>query len=156
MRLFFIICLSLITYSASAQIKLLSLDELDKRVANGKDTTYIINFWATWCSPCVAELPHFEKLHLANLKRPVKVLLVSLDFKSKLQKSVVPFVQDKKLKAEVFLLNETDQQAYIERIDPKWSGAIPATLFIKKDKRQFFEREFTSDELNTAWLNFNK
>ncbi|SER19678.1 TlpA disulfide reductase family protein [Pedobacter rhizosphaerae] len=156
MRLFFIICLSLITYSANAQVKLLSLDELDKRLTNGRDTTYVINFWATWCSPCVAELPHFEELHRANLKKPVKVLLVSLDFKSKLQKAVIPFVVEKKLKAEVFLLNEKDQQAYIERIDPKWSGAIPATLFIKKDKRQFFEREFTAGELNAAWLNFNK
>ncbi|WP_421939547.1 TlpA disulfide reductase family protein [Pedobacter sp.] len=156
MRLFFIICLSLITYSVFGQVKLLSLDELEKRVANGKDTTYVVNFWATWCSPCVAELPHFEKLQLANLKKPVKVLLVSLDFKSKLQKAVIPFVKEKKLQSEVFLLNEPDQQAYIERIDRKWSGAIPATLFIKRDKRQFFEREFTSDELNTAWLNFNK
>jgi thiol-disulfide isomerase/thioredoxin len=74
MRTFFIICLSLITYSVNAQVKLLKLDDLDKRIANGKDTTYVINFWATWCSPCVAELPNFEKLHLANLKKPGSAL----------------------------------------------------------------------------------
>jgi thiol-disulfide isomerase/thioredoxin len=154
MRVFFIICLSLITYCATAQVKLLKLDELDKRIANGKDTTYVINFWATWCSPCVAELPNFEKLRLANLKKPVKVLLVSLDFKSKLQKEVIPFVLNNKINAEVFLLNEPDQQQYIERIDKKWSGAIPATLFVNKKARRFYEKEFTETELKNTLLNF--
>ncbi|RZJ77354.1 MAG: TlpA family protein disulfide reductase, partial [Flavobacterium sp.] len=99
MRIFFIICLSLVTYSVNAQVRLLTLDDLDKRVANGKDTTYVINFWATWCSPCVAELPHFEKLRTENAKKPLKVLLVSLDFKSKLQKEVIPFVNNNNIKA---------------------------------------------------------
>ena len=153
MRIFFIICLSLITYSSSAQVKLLTLDDLDKRIAQGKDTTYVINFWATWCSPCVAELPNFEKLRVANLKKPVKVLLVSLDFKSKLQKEVIPFVKKNNIKAEVFLLNEQDQQQYIERINKKWSGAIPATLFVNKKVRQFYEKEFTEEELKSTSLN---
>lgn len=153
MRIFFVICLSLIVYSVNAQVKLLKLDDLDKRIANGKDTTYVINFWATWCSPCVAELPNFEKLRLSNLKKPVKVLLVSLDFKSKLQKEVIPFVQRNKINADVFLLNEPDQQAYIERIDKKWSGAIPATLFVNKRTRHFYEKEFTEKELENTLLN---
>lgn len=152
MRILYIICLSLITYAANAQVNLLKLDDLDKRMANGKDTTYVINFWATWCSPCVAELPNFEKLRLANLKKPVKVILVSLDFKSKLQKTVIPFVQQNNINAEVFLLNEPDQQQYIERIDKKWSGAIPATLFVNKKTRQFYEKAFTENELNVALL----
>lgn len=155
MRILYIICLSLITYAANAQVKLLKLADLDKRMANGKDTTYVINFWATWCSPCVAELPNFEKLRLVNLKKPVKVILVSLDFKSKLQKTVIPFVQQNNINAEVFLLNEPDQQQYIERIDKKWSGAIPATLFVNKKKRQFYEKALTENELNVALLNIN-
>jgi len=153
MRIFFVICLSLITYSVTAQVKLLTLDELDKRISKGKDTTYVINFWATWCSPCVAELPNFEKLRVANLKKPVKVLLVSLDFKSKLQKEVIPFVKNNKINAEVYLLNEPDQQQYIERVDQKWTGAIPATLFVNNKKRQFYEREFTETELRNTLLN---
>ena len=154
MRVLFIICLSLITYSVNAQVKLFTLDDLDKRIAQGKDTTFVINFWATWCSPCVAELPNFEKLRVANLKKPVKVLLISLDFKSKLQKEVIPFVQKNNIKAEVFLLNEPDQQQYIERIDKKWSGAIPATLFVNKKTRRFYEKEFTETELKNTLFNF--
>jgi len=153
MHLFLILCLSLITYSVNAQVKLLTLNELDKRIANGKDTTYVINFWATWCSPCVAELPNFEKLRLANIKKPVKVILVSLDFKSKLQKEVIPFVLRNQINAEVFLLNEPDQQQYTERIDKKWSGAIPATLFVNQKSRQLYEKEFTEAELKNTLLN---
>lgn len=156
MRIFFIICLFLIVYSAEAQVKLLTLDDLDKRIANGKDTTYVVNFWATWCAPCVAELPNFEKLRISNLKKPVKVILVSLDFKSKLQKEVIPFVKRNNIKAEVFLLNEADQQQYIERIDKKWSGAIPATLFVNKKFRRFYEKEFTESELKNTLLNWKK
>ena len=153
MRILLIICLSIITYSVSAQVKLLTLDDLDKRIAQGKDTTYVINFWATWCSPCVSELPNFEKLRIENIKKPVRVLLVSLDFKSKLQKAVIPFVVKNNIKAEVFLLNELDQQQYIERIDKKWSGAIPATLFVNKKVRRFYEKEFTESELKYTLIN---
>lgn len=153
MRLLLLICLCTITYSANAQVKLLTLDDLDKRIAQGKDTTYVINFWATWCSPCVAELPNFEKLRSENIKNPLKVLLISLDFKSKLQKAVIPFVVKNNIKAEVFILDEPDQQQYIERIDTKWSGAIPATLFVNKKFRRFYEKEFSEIELKNTLIN---
>ncbi|RZK21710.1 MAG: TlpA family protein disulfide reductase [Pedobacter sp.] len=153
MRLLLLICLCTITYSANAQVKLLTLDDLDKRIAQGKDTTYVINFWATWCSPCVAELPNFEKLRSENIKKPLKVLLISLDFKSKLQKAVIPFVVKNNIKAEVFILDEPDQQQYIERIDTKWSGAIPATLFVNKKFRRFYEKEFSEIELKNTLIN---
>jgi thiol-disulfide isomerase/thioredoxin len=144
--LFFIFLIN----TVNAQVKLLNFNELDKRLANGKDTSYVINFWATWCGPCIAELPNFEALRLANLKKPVKVILLSMDFKSKLKSDVVPFVNKQKLQSEVYVINEKDQHAFIEKVDKNWSGAIPATLFIntKNKKRLFFEKEFTYQELN--------
>jgi thiol-disulfide isomerase/thioredoxin len=126
---------------------LITLDQLNKRISEGKDTLYVINFWATWCIPCVKELAHFEKLQADFVKKKVKVLLVSVDFKSKLQSSVLPFIKKHQLKNEVFLLDEPDQQVYIDRVDPSWSGTIPATLFINKDKRVFLEQEFTYGQL---------
>ena len=155
MRFILIIFLSIACFSSKAQVKLLTIDELNKRFANGKDTTFVVNFWATWCSPCVAEIPHFEKLNVAKFKKPIKVLLISLDFKSKLQRAVIPFVQKNKINAEVFLLNEPDQQAYVNRIGEKWSGAIPATWFVNKKVRRFFEQEFTETELRNTLINLN-
>lgn len=137
-------------FVVKSQVKLLTLSELESRVAKGNDTTYVINFWATWCGPCVEELPSFEKINEESVNKPVKVILVSLDFKSKLKTAVIPFVAKNNLKSEVYLINESDQQAFIEKVDKKWSGAIPATLFVNTSKmiRAFYEKEFTYEELN--------
>lgn len=152
MRLFLIICFFFSSYALSAQVKLISVDDLNNRIANGNDTTYVVNFWSTWCAPCVAELPNFEKLRLANVNKQVKVLLVSLDFKSKLQKTVIPFVAKNQINAGVFLLDTKDRQIDIQRISNQWSGAIPATLFVRKQNRIFFEKELTEEELKDAFL----
>lgn len=157
MRCLLVFLLFFATLSVQAQVKLLSLSELEQRVAQGKDTTYVVNFWATWCGPCVEELPNFEKLNQASSQKPIKVLLLSMDFKSKLQKEVIPFVKQHKIKSEVYVINEPDQQQFIERVDKKWSGALPATLFInsKKQIRSFYEKEFTYQELTKTLENLN-
>jgi thiol-disulfide isomerase/thioredoxin len=130
-------------------VSLLTVNQLDKRLSNGKDTVYLVNFWATWCAPCIEELPHFEKLTDTMRGKSMKVLLVSLDFKSKLETSVKPFVKKLKLNSEVFLINERSQQDYIDRIDKNWSGAIPATLVVNANLkyRKLIEKELTYNEL---------
>ncbi|WP_347052430.1 TlpA disulfide reductase family protein [Flavobacterium olei] len=135
----------------SQNVKLLNINQLQERIKNGKDSTYVVNFWATWCAPCIKELPHFEKLAAEHKFEKLAVLLISLDFKSKLESNVIPFVKRKNLKNEVFLLNESNPQEFIDRIDPNWSGSIPATLFIKNEKRKFIETEFTYEQLLTEY-----
>ncbi|MBE8726216.1 TlpA family protein disulfide reductase [Flavobacterium hungaricum] len=147
--LFFTLFFSISGFSQN--VKLLTINQLQERIKNGKDSTYVVNFWATWCAPCIKELPHFEKLGAENKSDKLAVLLVSLDFKSKLESNVIPFVKRKNLKKEVFLLNESSPQEFIDRIDPSWSGSIPATLFIKNDKRKFVESEFTYEQLLTEY-----
>lgn len=140
--------------SVKAQsVKLLNISQLEDRIKKGGDTVYVVNFWATWCAPCIAELPYFEKLQSVYKDQPLKVLLVSLDFKSKLDKVVIPFVRNKKLNNEVYLLNEPNAQEYIDRVSKEWSGAIPATLIYNKNKniRNFYEKEFTYAELETTY-----
>ncbi len=148
MKIFICILFVLVQYHVFSQkISLLTLDQLDQRVNNGKDTVYVINFWATWCGPCVAELGNFEKFNEKYKTEKLKVLLINVDFKSKLKNTIVPFLKRRKLKNEVFLLDEPDQQAFIDRVSKSWSGSIPATLFIKNGQRSFFEKEFTYTEL---------
>lgn len=149
---FFILVLFAFSLSGYSQnVKLLNIDQLNERIKNGKDSTYVVNFWATWCAPCIKELPHFEKLNAEYKSEKLAVLLVSVDFKSKLKSAVIPFVKRKNMKSEVFLLNESSPQEYIDRIDKSWSGSIPATLFIKGDKRTFIESEFTYEQLLTEY-----
>ncbi|MBF4484931.1 TlpA family protein disulfide reductase [Flavobacterium sp. CSZ] len=147
--LFLLFAFSVSGYSQN--VKLLNIDQLNERIKNGKDSTYVVNFWATWCAPCIKELPHFEKLNAEFKSEKLAVLLVSVDFKSKLNSAVIPFVKRKNMKSQVFLLNESDPQKYIDRIDKSWSGSIPATLFIKEDQRKFIESEFTYEQLLTEY-----
>jgi len=137
--------------SYSQQVKPITIDQLQERIKTGKDSTYVVNFWATWCAPCIKELPHFEKLSAEHKAEKLAVLLISVDFKSKLTSAVVPFVKRKNLKNQVFLLDESNPQEYIDRVDPSWSGSIPATLFIKGDKRKFLESELTYEQLLTEY-----
>jgi thiol-disulfide isomerase/thioredoxin len=134
-----------------AQVKMLSLPQLQKRIHN-PDTVYVVNFWATWCKPCIAELPHFEKLQAVYKNQPLKVLLVSMDFESKLP-AVKAFARTHKLATEVFLATRKSDQELIDGIDKDWSGALPGTLIVnaKKGIRQFHEQAFTYDELNKLY-----
>ncbi len=109
------------------------------------DKIHVINFWATWCKPCVAELPAFEEL---GEKYPdVEVTLVSLDFLKAIESSLIPFIIKNNLQAEVIVLNEPDANAWIPQIDENWSGAIPATIIYKNGKSQFYEQSFSYEEL---------
>ncbi|NEU07386.1 TlpA family protein disulfide reductase [Flavihumibacter sp. R14] len=148
-KYFIILCLFFPLSLFGQTVSLLTVNQLDNRLSVGKDTVYLVNFWATWCAPCIEELPHFEKLADTMNGKPVKVLLVSLDFKSKLETVVRPFVKKLQISNEVYLLNEKSQQDYIDRIDKNWSGAIPATLVVntKRRIRTLVEKELTYDEL---------
>jgi thiol-disulfide isomerase/thioredoxin len=121
---------------------ILNFSELEPLLTTQSDSVFIINFWATWCAPCVAELPYFEKLNAALKNKKAKVVLVSLDFKAQLQSKLLPFLNRKKLSASVLVLMDKDANNWIPKISPDWSGAIPATLIFDKTRRQFYEMNF--------------
>ncbi|MFD1255193.1 TlpA disulfide reductase family protein [Mucilaginibacter terrae] len=134
-----------------AQVKTISLPQLQKRISN-PDTVYVVNFWATWCKPCIEELPCFEKLQATYKNQPLKVLLVSMDFESKLP-AVKTFARSRKLTSEVMLATRKSDQELIDGIAKEWSGALPGTLIVngKKGIRKFQEQEFTYEELNKLY-----
>ncbi|WP_420321886.1 TlpA family protein disulfide reductase [Flagellimonas sp.] len=110
--------------------------------------TYIINFWATWCKPCLEELPYFEQVYAEQKDNNVELVLVSLDMPSMWKTRLEPFVEKKELKGRVVILDDPKQNDWIPKIAESWGGGIPATLIYNKEKRSFYERGFTYEELN--------
>ena len=138
------------TAAAFAQnVPVLKVGDLLKRINTDSDTTYIINFWATWCAPCVKELPGFDSINKIYSDKKVKVLLVTMDFKEDLKTKVIPFIKEKNIGSEVNLLDEINGNYFIPKISGSWSGALPATLILnnKNKTRLFFEKKLTFEFL---------
>lgn len=131
-----------------------SFDGLEHFLSKNNDTTYVVNFWATWCVPCVEELPHFEKLNAEYKDEKVKVLLVSLDMHKMIESRLLPFIKENNLQSDVVVLRDPDADSWIPKVDGKWTGAIPATVIYKGDKRNFYEKSFTYEELEKEINNF--
>lgn len=147
----------LITFGplCSQDIKPINKDELERLLLRETDTIYVINFWATWCSPCVAEIGHFEELHKSVADRKLQVILINLDFPRQIDERVKPFITENKLTAKVLNMQDLDYNRWIPLVDSSWTGAIPATLIFTKDKRRFIGTELGRDELFEAVDNFN-
>jgi thiol-disulfide isomerase/thioredoxin len=128
---------------------------LEKFLSTTDDKTYVVNFWATWCAPCIKELPHFEQL-IKVYADEVEVILVSLDFPNKYESKLKPYIQNKNLQSKVVALNDVDSNSWIPKVDESWTGAIPATIIFNKNERKFYEKSFNYDELETEVKQFLK
>jgi thiol-disulfide isomerase/thioredoxin len=134
-----------LTLFSFGQARIIKFPELDSLMNNHKDTVLVVNFWATWCKPCIEEFPYFQQLAKNYSDKKVKVVFVSLDFKREFETKLVPYVKNKNVQQQVLLIDEPDYNSWIDKVDPRWSGAIPATLIIdEKGRKYFYEKEFPS------------
>lgn len=156
MKNFLTVLLLLLGASSFAQkAELIKLKGLQEIMQNKSDQVMVINFWATWCAPCIKELPYFEKL---NQNKLANVLLVSMDYDlDPNTEKVDRFVARKKLQSKVLILTESDPNSWIDKIDKRWSGALPATLVInsKTGKREFVQGELGEGELEKLVMKVN-
>ncbi len=133
----------------TTKIPSLNYKELEPLLNKKNDSIYVVNFWATWCRPCIKEIPAFEKINAEYKTKKVNVILVSLDFPEHLEKKLIPFVEKRNIKSEVVLFNDSDANSWIPKVNENWSGAIPATIIYSNSERKFYERSFTYEELET-------
>ncbi len=146
-----LLCILLLSSFTIAGIKIndIKVEQLKQKVLKNNDTLYVVNFWATWCKPCVQELPYFQASANKYKDKKVRTIFVSLNSMKEIA-DVEKYVANKQIKQEVLLLNETNPNIWINKIDSSWSGSIPATLFYKNGKKLFFrEGEFTQHELDS-------
>lgn len=115
-----------------------TFDEIEHIFHKDSDTTYLINFWATWCKPCVEELPYFEKINKNYKDEKVKVLLVSMDFKKLTEHRLIPFIEENNVESDVYLLADGRTSKWIDRVSKQWDGAIPYSILYRKTDRKEF------------------
>ncbi|TVP52767.1 MAG: TlpA family protein disulfide reductase [Mongoliibacter sp.] len=127
--------------------KIISFPEFEQLTSQNSDKIRVFNFWATWCAPCVKEMPYFQKVQAEDSS--LDLIFISMDDGRKPER-VTSFMEKRNISAPVYLLNDVDYNKWIDKVDPSWSGAIPATLFIKPDgSRSFHEGEVTEEELKS-------
>ncbi len=142
-------------HSRAQKIDLINLEHLKAIIESPGDKLKVINFWASWCRPCIMEMPYFEAIDQAS----AQVYFVTVDHPDDLEKAL-RMVQRNNIRSKVFLLDESDADKYITSINKDWTGAIPATLFVDARGRQyFFEKAFDKPELENfvkRYSSFNK
>lgn len=153
-KLFVILVLiGAIGVAQAQKVRKIDFPTFQKELKAHTDSLVLYNFWATWCRPCIKELPYFQQVHKDYADKKVKVVFVSLDFPDQLKTLVEPFVKKKNIQAEVWLLDAPNYNDWIDKISPDWTGSIPATLANMPSKKiyKFKEAAFTQEEL-TAWV----
>ncbi len=143
-----------VSSESNIDLKIYDYDGLEPLINKVDGRIHVVNFWATWCAPCVKELPYFEKINQEYKDKDVEVLLVSLDFPRNYESKLKPFIKKYDLKSDVVAFDDVDQNRWIPAINENWTGALPATIIYNDKKRQFYERSFTQEELETELKQF--
>lgn len=143
----FLLVIVILSFALSSDLKfkIIQQADLDKIIQNNKKDIKIINFWATWCVPCVKELPIFEKVNKEN----IQVHLISLDFKNNYETKITNMIEKKNLKSNVYWLNESDLNSFYPKINKDWKGSLPATLIVfPNGKTKFHQGSLDEESLN--------
>jgi thiol-disulfide isomerase/thioredoxin len=112
----------------SQEISRVTYADLAKWKKDKSDTVYVINFWATWCQPCLKEMPAFESLGERFAGQKVKIILVSVDEKSQVESKLKPYVRNHYMRNKVVHYYDPKVVKWQQKIDSSWTGTLPATL----------------------------
>ncbi len=134
-------------WAFSQEIRLVSIEEVINEMQKKDDTTRVLNLWATWCAPCVKELPYFEEVYQSfKGDEKIKIILLAVE---DTQKKVQAHKDKNLMKATIWFLNEKDPNYWIPKINEDWGGEIPVTIVRNTllSKEFFHSGELSKEEL---------
>ena len=145
-----------IGFVKAQNVEVIKYEEFFNKVNQPTEQLIVVNFWATWCGPCVEEMPHFLEIYEANKNNPnFKLLFVSMDRVKQLDK-VNQFIKTHNINAEVVLLDDNKRMnEWMPKVDNTWSGNIPVTVLYKNgEKVHFVGSELNKYELNQLLISY--
>ena len=142
------VCFVLYFKGFSQQVKMLDRHQLDSMLSKSNDTAYVYNFFASWCAPCIKEIPALIQFAEYNKSKKVKLCLISLDFKKDIDRALLPIIDSFKINEYVYWMNESNPNSWINSVDKKWSGSIPATLIVHHQKKKLITEPMSFERLN--------
>lgn len=130
-----------------------SFSEFENELRKSDDKVHVVNFWATWCKPCVKELPYFEQLHHNYKDKNVVVNLVSIDLEHQIESHLKPFIKENDLQSRLLLLLDRERKKWMPKVDEIWNDGIPITLIYDKEERLFLDFAFSDYAELELYLN---
>lgn len=128
--------IALLSVSAfAADLKPVDEAAYAKLVASAKGKVLLVNFWATYCVPCRKEMPQMVALEAKMRSQGFQFVTISADEPEQL-KDAAAFLDKVKVPAPVYLRKAKDDDKFVAAIDPKWSGALPASFLYDKTGRK--------------------
>ena len=132
---------------SAQQVTVVNFKAFEPQLHKQNDTIYMVHFWATWCIPCVKEMPLIMKDTEVFSDEKFKLVLVSFDFTLDIDTKLKPFLKNHHISQRVFVMDDPDYNSWINKVDTTWSGALPATYLYSKNSKEFYEGSFNENEL---------
>jgi thiol-disulfide isomerase/thioredoxin len=139
------------------EVSEITIAELNDIIKNREGRVLLINIWATWCVPCKEEFPDLIKIS-DKYGEQIELVGISIDYPDEIESKIVPFLNELQPNFINYVNGENDSERFINNLNPKWSGAIPATFFYDSEGEQFlfYEGKMSFEKIENEALKMIK
>jgi thiol-disulfide isomerase/thioredoxin len=135
-------------------IKVIEFGELEKLLGSQSPRTRVFHFWASWCAPCLQELPQWNSIIPQYTNKEMEWYFVDISIEEDLQTKTMDFLLLQPNLRPVLHLNPDNPNEWVPKVHPDWQGTIPMTLIVKGEQKILIEKKMSVEELQQQLGNF--